>query len=377
MHTEKVCFRILILTAIALLALVAGAPRPAAANAVPPPNDDFVDATVIDPLPEFPEWYSDEVDTSGATLEAEEPAPCGDIGATVWYKYTAASSGWLAAETQGHWMSGMASDFDTVLAVYTGASLDELTVVGCNDDRAERETSVVEFEAIVATTYYFQVGGFSAATGTLRFHLSDSCVPVPYVTYSGDVVINSRPAPDGTSIAAVIDGTEWGRTSTSSGEYVVEVPLGPLGRPPCFWGGRIEFYADGLLCFPTVVWGSGGPQQEVDLVCNAGDSDGDGFTDPVETHVGTDLQDACPDVTGSPGLCPGKDCNGDDCWPPDVNVDRVVDITDAGTFLNAFPSADGTPNYSQRLDFAYSDGLIDIFDAVAFLAFFPSACTNP
>jgi hypothetical protein len=81
--------------------------------------------------------------------------------------------------------------------------------------------------------------------------------------------------------------------------------------------------------------------------------------------VGTNPTNACPD--------PG----GGDAWPPDPNLDTVVDVIDAVTFLQAFPSAQGSPNYSRRLDMAENNGVVDVIDAVAFLGHFPSACTNP
>jgi len=95
------------------------------------------------------------------------------------------------------------------------------------------------------------------------------------------------------------------------------------------------------------------------------DGDADGFDDYVEAYIGTDPLDDCPDDLS------------DDACPPDITMDTVVDIFDALTFLAAFPSAEGMPNYSTRLDMAASDGVIDIFDALTFLAYFPSACTNP
>jgi len=95
------------------------------------------------------------------------------------------------------------------------------------------------------------------------------------------------------------------------------------------------------------------------------DGDNDGFDDAVEDYIGTDPLDDCPDDPS------------DDAWPPDIVIDMVVDIFDAITFLAAFPSAEGSPNYSTRLDMAGNDGVIDIFDALTFLAYFPSACTNP
>jgi hypothetical protein len=94
------------------------------------------------------------------------------------------------------------------------------------------------------------------------------------------------------------------------------------------------------------------------------DYDADRFTDEEETYMGTDPTDACPDAPGH------------DAWPPDIAIDERVDVFDALTFLAAFPSAPGSPKYTQRLEFS-PDGVIDVFDALTFLAHFPSACTNP
>jgi len=96
------------------------------------------------------------------------------------------------------------------------------------------------------------------------------------------------------------------------------------------------------------------------------DRDGDCFSnDAEENHIGTDDWDDCPDNPS------------DDAWPPDITMDTVVDIFDALIFLAAFPSAEGSPNYSPRLDFTPTWGVIDVSDALLFLAHFPSACTNP
>jgi hypothetical protein len=95
------------------------------------------------------------------------------------------------------------------------------------------------------------------------------------------------------------------------------------------------------------------------------DYDGDGFADETEAYVGTDPTDAC----ANPG--------GGDSWPPDTNLDTLVDITDAGTFFIAFPSFQGNPKYSKRLDMAENNGIIDITDAGTFLLSFPGFCRNP
>jgi subtilisin-like proprotein convertase family protein len=98
-------------------------------------------------------------------------------------------------------------------------------------------------------------------------------------------------------------------------------------------------------------------------LCSAGDdvdSDGDGWTNGEESHVGTDPMDACPDFTGSPGLCPGPACDGDDAWPLDMNVDTAVTVP--GDVLayrgNIGESVDTYPEL-QRLDLN-ADGAITV-----------------
>jgi len=74
-----------------------------------PANDNFADATVIAAIP-----FSDGPhSTANATTEPGEPVPCGSIGATVWYSFTANENAVITADTFG-------SDYDTALAVYTG-----------------------------------------------------------------------------------------------------------------------------------------------------------------------------------------------------------------------------------------------------------------
>ena len=106
--------------------------------------------------------------TTTATLEAaESPPSCGPtIGRTVWYRYTPTTTRTLVANTVG-------SGFDTILAAYTGPSIDSLTEVACNDDRPRVPDlmSKIRFTAIAGHTYYFQVGGFWAQGGDLVLRL--------------------------------------------------------------------------------------------------------------------------------------------------------------------------------------------------------------
>src|SRR5829696_4322062 len=102
------------------------------AQAAAPANDNFSDAAAV---------TGASGTTSGTNVEATpetgEPSnhvdDCctdGDLGdASVWYQWTAPSTGLFFFDTQGSDLLG----HDTVLGVYTG-SLGTLTEVGFNDD---------------------------------------------------------------------------------------------------------------------------------------------------------------------------------------------------------------------------------------------------
>ena len=93
--------------------------------------------------------------TVGSTKEQGEPNHCGIIGgASQWFAYQAPTNGTLVITTDG-------SNFDTVLAVYTGSSLGTLQQVACNDDaNATTKQSQVSFTATAGVTYYVQVASF-------------------------------------------------------------------------------------------------------------------------------------------------------------------------------------------------------------------------
>ncbi|MBI3968565.1 MAG: hypothetical protein HY329_23270 [Chloroflexi bacterium] len=147
------------------------------AQGSPPPNDTVGSATVAPSTsPGSASGYSASgVDNSAAT-EAGEPQPsCGNVVKTVWYQWTADRSDQFRADTQG-------SNFDTVLAVYTGALSGTIpatnpTEIACNDNDPLISGSVesrLTFNATQGTTYFFQVGGRNGATnntGTISFNL--------------------------------------------------------------------------------------------------------------------------------------------------------------------------------------------------------------
>jgi hypothetical protein len=124
----------------------------------PPSNDDFSNSITLSSTPPVSITRA----TTGATTQLGEPLPCGAIGRTIWYNFTPSRTMLVQIDTFG-------SNYDTVLAVYTGSFLGGLSQVGCNDDTFDtlgiRQSRLV-FVATGGTTYRIQVGGFASLTGT-------------------------------------------------------------------------------------------------------------------------------------------------------------------------------------------------------------------
>ena len=113
--------------------------------------------------------YTNLQSTAKATSFGDPVPDCVDgFGNGVWYQYTATVNGVLIVDTFG-------SDFDTGLAVYTGAC-DTLTEIACNDDTGGM-TSQVTILTTAGVTYSILVGGYSAHTGNLVFHLTHLTPP--------------------------------------------------------------------------------------------------------------------------------------------------------------------------------------------------------
>jgi hypothetical protein len=111
-----------------------------------------------------------------ATKEAGEPNHAGDAGgASVWYRWTAPTSGQIRIHVCN-------SDFDTLLAVYTGSSVDSLTPIASNDQGCGNQSRVV-FNAVAGTTYRIAVDGWSnagtttPAQGTIKLELGPPSPP--------------------------------------------------------------------------------------------------------------------------------------------------------------------------------------------------------
>ncbi len=185
---------------------------PLAAEAAPPPNDAFAARTTIASVP-----YTAGQSTAEATTEPGEPSPrCGPMGKTIWYQFTPGSDVVLAATMAG-------SDFDTLLAVWTGPSLGSLTEVGCADFGS------VVFAAEAATTYLIQAGGWidSSGSATVRLRETEAGVISGTVTEDGtgtplaSICVDVVDADFLSFTTVVTDGAGAYRAPVRPGIYVV------------------------------------------------------------------------------------------------------------------------------------------------------------
>jgi secreted trypsin-like serine protease len=94
-----------------------------------------------------------------ATREAGEPNHAANGGGgSQWWRFTAPTAGTLHLNTFG-------SDFDTLLGVYTGSTVDDLTWVAWNDNTNSDPRSSLETPVTAGQTVHIAVDGFNAADG--------------------------------------------------------------------------------------------------------------------------------------------------------------------------------------------------------------------
>jgi hypothetical protein len=121
--------------------------------------DNFADRIAINPL--LGPVYGNN---ANATAESGEPSYNGNPNIqpakSIWYTWTASFTGVISLTTAG-------SDFDTVMAVYTGTNLAHLTRVASDDDSGGFFTSLVNFNVTAGTTYQITVDGFNGASGNV------------------------------------------------------------------------------------------------------------------------------------------------------------------------------------------------------------------
>ncbi len=272
-----------------------------------PANDAFVNAGALSGA-----TAQASGNNVGATREPGEPQHAGVGGsASVWWRWTAPSTVRVVINTVG-------SNFDTVLAVYTGAAVNQLTAIASNDDTSG-VASEVRFNAIAGTTYQIAVDGFlsgqNTASGTIALRLI-AANPTPIITANPPPgTVNLPGAPLGelsrTSINLIATG---GAPGTSAGIDCIGtgVLVGATGMVPT-----------ALRFTQTVAVG----QQPVDLSIAAA-------TTPAAQSL-------------------GLACTVDPSEGPDYTLSFSV-IVPAGLAANDAPQISSVPPPGSRIDFPQS-----------------------
>lgn len=150
----------------------------------PPSNDYWAGATEL-----AGNSGSIADDNLSATTELGEPVPTAGAGdgpwQTKWYKLALTASGIVTVDTIG-------SDFDTVIAAYSGTSLVTL-VEQASDDDAAAPQSAIAFHAAGPGDIYIQVGGYSDGdVGNIVLNWT----VIPIVAFLPPDVVYGMPIPD-------------------------------------------------------------------------------------------------------------------------------------------------------------------------------------
>ncbi|WP_428939133.1 S8 family serine peptidase [Fontivita pretiosa] len=161
----------------------------------PPANDNFETAA---PIPTGTNSVTGR--NLGATRQPGEPNHAGSLFGehSVWWTWTADFTGNVTFHTQG-------SDFDTLLAVYTGSSVSALTEVASDNDSGEDFTSMVDFRAIAGTSYHIAVDSWFTPGNIV---LSYARAPANDAFASRAVLSGASPTAVGSNFAATLEPGE-------------------------------------------------------------------------------------------------------------------------------------------------------------------------
>jgi hypothetical protein len=201
------------LRALDFLGYQVGPPAPA------PANDNFANAVeLVGPAGTV------TGSSSNATKEAGEPAHAGNGGGhSVWYRWTAPTSGTATFDTVG-------STFDTLLAAYTGGTVSALSALTSNDDIQDGviRASRISFPVTAGMTYRIALDGWNGDFGSItlnwnlvgpstffRFGFPD------YIIRERDrtATINIIREGDASTSQAVTFATTTGGTATEGADY--------------------------------------------------------------------------------------------------------------------------------------------------------------
>jgi len=155
-------------------------PRINAWRAVGAINNDLTDAL---PLEQTNSQIL--VNTENADKQTGEPNHAGISGGkSAWFSFSTAEAGTLTVDTAN-------SDFDTVLAVYTGVAVDSLTLITDNNDLdVANGPSLVSLAITPDTTYWVAVDDADNVGGALTLNSSfEAGVQVPVLPAWGELIM--------------------------------------------------------------------------------------------------------------------------------------------------------------------------------------------
>jgi RHS repeat-associated protein len=213
----------------------------------PPASDNFSGSLAL------PGASGNLVDTNtGATKEVGEPDHGGDAGGkSVWWHWVATGNGTMTIDTLG-------SDFDTMLGVYTGSSVNALTTIAENDDAVPGSVSAsaVSFSAVSGQTYHVYVDGYDGDSGSINLNWQfagsggGSTVTVPSV-----VGLTQAAATTAITGAGLVLGTVTNQSSATvaSGDVISQ---NPASGTSVATSSAVDIV---VSTGPTVVAGGGGP----------------------------------------------------------------------------------------------------------------------
>src|SRR6185437_12868957 len=157
----------------------------------PPTNDNLVNAEVL------PGTSSGSITGTnlGASKEAGENNHAGSVGgASVWYRWTPPVDSTYTFKTSGSVLNGGESSYDTLLAIYTGSAVSNLTPIPCgtntpcpsNDDESLfLRTSRVTFTASHNVTYQIAIDSKGSAKSDFILSWTPALSTGP-ITIGGD-----------------------------------------------------------------------------------------------------------------------------------------------------------------------------------------------
>lgn len=169
----------------------------------PPPNDDFADRLPLSGLSAAATGTN-----VGAGTEPGEPNHAFmPPSKTVWWTWTAPGSGSVSIDT-------FTSNFDTVLAVYTGDAVNGLTPVASNDQSGGTNQSRVTFPVVGGAVFQIVVGGFFGTEGDIALHL--------LLTLGPPTISGFEPSHGRVATSVTITGTHF--TGTTAVRFTRRAP---------------------------------------------------------------------------------------------------------------------------------------------------------